>query len=431
MLPLSTESLQGLLDVEVALAGAEADADVIPASCVKEIQAVADAQRYDLTAITAEAASAGNIVIPLVSRLRAAVAARSPAAAQFVHYGATSQDILDTALVIHLRATIRRIDEPLGRTMHGAATLARMHVSTPMAGRTWLQQASPTTFGLKAAGWLDLIGRVRERLQQAAQRALVVQLGGASGTLASLGADARRVIDAFARRLDLDVPDMPWHTQRDRIADVAAALGLTCGALGKVGRDVALLAQTEVGEVRERLSSGEGTSTAMPHKQNPVRAITAIAASVRAPQLVAVMLAAMPQEHERAAGGWQAEWTTMPDLLHLTAASSDAIADALAGLEVDAERMRANLLAYGGFAMSEALVVAMSAHMSRPEAAAIVERWSRGGSGRKQTLRQAAAADPDIQRHLSLEQIESALSPEHYLGNAAEFVSRVLQRWGV
>jgi 3-carboxy-cis,cis-muconate cycloisomerase len=259
----------------------------------------------------------------------------------------------------------------------------------------------------------------------------VVQLGGASGTLASLGADAGRVVDAFAHRLDLSVPEMPWHTQRDRVVDVAAALGLTCGALGKIGRDIALLAQTEVGEVRERPASGEGTSTAMPHKQNPVRAITAVTASLRAPQLVAVMMAAMPQEHERAAGAWQAEWATMPDLCQLACTASEAIAGALTGLEVDVGRMRANLDAHGGLAMSEALVVAMSARVPRLDAVAIVERLSRTATGTKQTLRQVATVDPDIRRHLSPEQIESVLSPDQYLGNAAEFVSRVLRRWSV
>ena len=432
MLPSNPESpLQALLDVEVALAAAEADAGVIPASCVEDIRAVARAEQFDLTSLSADAVLAGNIVIPLVQRLRAAVAARSPRAAQYVHYGATSQDILDTALVMQLRSTTREIDVSLGRAMTAAAFLARAHVSTVMAGRTWLQQASPTTFGLKAAGWLDLLGRARERLQHALTRALVIQLGGASGTLASLGPAARDVVEAFARRLDLSVPEMPWHTQRDRIAEVAAALGLTCGALGKIGRDVVLLAQTEVGEVRERLAAGEGTSTAMPHKQNPVRAISAVTASVRAPQLVALMLAAMPQEHERGAGGWQAEWTAMPDLVHVTQASSDAIADTLSRLSVDADRMRENLQAQGGFAMSEALVVAMGAHLPRADAAAIVERLCRTAATGKQTLREIAAADRDVSQYFSAEQLESVLSPEHHLGIAADFVSRVLERWSV
>ena len=267
--------LQALLDVEVALAVAEVEAGVIPASCLPDIRAVARAELYDGAALAGEAARDGNVVIPLVRKLTEAVGARNAESARYVHRGATSQDIMDTALVLQLRAAGKTIEDSLTRAMTAAAALAREHALTPMPGRTWLQHASPTTFGLKAAGWLDMLGRCRVRLHDAVDRAQVVQLGGASGTLASLGDAGPAVAEAMARELALRVPSMPWHTQRDRIAEVSAAFGIACGALGKVGRDLTLLGQSEVAET---LADGGGGSSSMPHKQNPVRAVTAVAA---------------------------------------------------------------------------------------------------------------------------------------------------------
>ena len=420
--------LQALLDVEVALAIAEAEVGVIPASCIADIQAAAQASRFDLEALTAAAATDGNIVIPLVKKLTQAVAALNPESARHVHRGATSQDIMDTALVIRLRSAGETLHDLLTRVMSGLATHARRHALTPMPGRTWLQHASPTTFGLKAAGWLDMIGRSRARLKDAVQGAMVVQLGGASGTLASLGRDGPAVTEAFARQLKLRVPPIPWHTNRDRLADVSASLGIVCGALGKIGRDLTLLAQSEVAEA---VDSGGGGSSSMPHKQNPVRAVVAVAASVRAPGLVATMLAAMPQEHERAAGGWQAEWQTLPELIGVTRESADAIAGALTDLRVDPQQMRGHLEMHGGVAMAEALTAALLSHTSRSDAMAHVERLSRIAGRDGQPLRELAAADPDVSRWLSRAEIDRALAPEHFLGAAEAFVNRVLEHWGV
>ena len=327
------DMLQTLLDVEVALAEACADAGVVPATAAAAIRAAARADRFDIAALRTEAIAAGNIAIPVVRRLTEVVAAESSDAASAVHRGATSQDVLDTALVLHLRREGAVLRDLLSHAMVAAAVEARRHKSTVMAGRTWLQQATPITLGLKIVGWLDAIGRSRDRLGEAIDRAMVVQLGGASGTLASLGERGPAVVDAFARRLSLRAPAAPWHTHRDRVADVACGLGLVCGTLGKVGRDLTLLAQTEVGEVSETPAAGAGGSSTMPHKQNPVRAVRAIAASVRAPGLVATMLAAMPQEHERAAGGWQAEWETLPALVELTIDAAHATVDVLSSLQ--------------------------------------------------------------------------------------------------
>jgi 3-carboxy-cis,cis-muconate cycloisomerase len=423
--------LQAMLDVEVALARALADVGIIPATAAVDIETAAHSDRFDVSALHADAERAGNVAIPLVRRLTELVAAVNPESARHVHRGATSQDILDTAFVLQLRSAAPALVAALARVMISAAGLARTYATTPMPGRTWLQQASPTTFGLKAAGWLDLLGRCRERVNQAVDRALVIQLGGASGTLAALGDGGPAVVETMARRLGLGVPDIPWHTLRDRFVDVAAALGTTCGALGKIGRDLVLLAQSEVGEAFEAPESGRGGSSSMPHKQNPVRAVAAVAASVRAPGLVATMLAAMPQEHERAAGAWQAEWSTLPELITLTAHSAEATALALTELTVVPERMRGNLEVRGGVAMAEALSNALSEYMPRGEASSHVERLSRAAVRTGCQLREVAAADAVVSQWMTREDLERLLTPEQFIGSARVFVDRVLQRWGV
>lgn len=425
---LDRDFLQALLDVEVALATAQADVGLIPASALPHIRDAARADRFDAAALLADAERDGNVVIPLVKRLTEGVATNDPSSARYVHVGATSQDILDTALVLRLRDWAPLVDGDLAEIMRTSARLAREHATTPIAGRTWLQQGSPTTFGLKAAGWLDMVGRCRERLAAAIDDALVLELGGATGTLAALGPSAMAVVDSAARALSLKVPTLPWHTHRDRVVDVAAALGITCGALGKIGRDLTLLAQTEIAEVSESPAGGGGSSS-MPHKQNPVRAVKAVAAVTRAPGLVATMLAAMPQEHERAAGGWQAEWDTIADLLTVTRGATSSMAAALSELRVNPEQMRINLQRHGGLAMSESLSVALQSRIDRKTAMAHVERLSRDVATQKATLLEVALRDAEVSKLLSKDAIEQALMPESFLGAAAELVERAVQRW--
>lgn len=424
-----TGQLQTVLDVEVALAEAEAEAGVIPSSCVPHIRAAARVELYDVAAIVADAAQAGNIAIPLIERFTARVAVLDADSAGYVHKGATSQDVIDTALVLQLREAIPVVLRHLDRAMVAAADHARRHIDSPMPGRTWLQQATPTTFGLKAAGWLDIVARSRARLTDTLDRALVLQLGGASGTLASLGNDGPVVAEALGRRLGLQVPDIPWHTHRDRLADLACALGVTCGSLGKIGRDLALLAQTEVGEAFEPSAPGRGGSSSMPHKRNPVFAVVAIAASVRAPGLVSTMLAAMPQEHERGIGGWQSEWQTLPALVDVTTGAAEAIATALTGLTIDVSRMRENLDLRGGVALAESLSAALATHIGRSEAMKCVERACRRAERDRRPVREVAAEDPAIGAHVSSADIARLLSTDHAVGSARVFVERVLRRW--
>ena len=394
----TAQRVASMLAVEVALAEALADAGVIPAASVAPIRAAAHASLYDLAALDAEAVTAGNLLIPLVRAVRERVAETDPVAAGHVHWGATSQDVIDTALVVHLRVAVTAVLATLDRAAGGAADLARRHVATPMPGRTWLQQATPTTFGVKAAAWLDGLISARARLAAALDDACVVQFGGATGTLASLGPAGPAVGAALAARLDLRVPDIPWHTERGRLVAVACALGMACGTLGKIGRDVALLAQTEVGEVSEPADDGRGRSSSMPHKRNPVAAALAVAAAVQAPGLVATMLAAMPQEHERALGGWQAEWDTLPALVALTARSAAAMAATLPHLVVHEHRMRANLEAGGGVARAEGLVAALAPALGQVEAGALVERVCGRVLAEGGTLEERAAVEPRILR---------------------------------
>lgn len=421
--------VQAMLDVEVALAEALADVGVIPASSVPPIRAAARADLYDLDALARDAVDAGNILIPLVRQLTRRVASIDAAAAGHVHWGATSQDVMDTALILQLRAVVHDIVLSLTRAADAAADLAGRYATTPMAGRTWLQQASPTTFGAKAATWLDAIARARLHLSTAMEAALELQLGGATGTLSTLGAEGLAVAQALATRLQLRVADIPWHTERSRLVGVACALGMTCGSLGKIGRDIALLAQTEVGEVSEHSSAGRGVSSSMPHKRNPVASAVAAAAAVQAPGLVATMLSAMPQEHERAMGGWQAEWETLPALAELTVRSAGAMAGALPHLVVDEARMRANLDAAGGVARAEGLVAALAPHLGRGEARSIVERVCHQAVTGARTLHAVAVDEPRIRECLGDDQIASALDPAQSSGVTSTFIDRVIRRW--
>ena len=422
--------LQGMLDVEAALAHAEAAVGVIPGRCVEPIRAAARAELYDMARIAAEAKETGNPVIPVVRHLTAQVAAADAEAARFVHWGATSQDILDTGLVLQLRAAVPTVVDHLARGVQAAAAHARRYAGATMAGRTWLQQATPVTFGLKAAGWADALDRTRGRLQVALDDALVLQLGGASGTLASLGSRGPAVTEALAARLDLPAPDIPWHAHRDRFAQLACALGVVAGTGGKIGRDVALLAQTEVGEVAERPAQGRGGSSTMPQKRNPVAASIALAAAGRAPGLVATMLGAMVQEHERGLGGWQVEWDTLPDLVVIAAGGARATAEALEGLVVDTDRMRANADVSGGGLLAESVAMALAESIGKHEAHACIAAACRRAADEGRPLADVLGDDPAVTQHLDRAEIARRLSADNYLGATRSYIDRVLERVG-
>ncbi len=417
--------LQKMLDVEAALAQAEAAAGIVPAQAAEAIRKAARVDRLDVPALLSDARPAGNLAIPLVAQLTRLVVSDDPGSGRYVHWGATSQDIIDTGLILQLRDAVPIVVADLRRAGSAAAAHASRHVRTAMPGRTWLQQATPITFGLKAAGWLDALARTTDGLESALKSVLVLQFGGASGTLASLGADGLNVASKLGMLLDLHVPAIPWHAHRDRLGALACALGVTCGTLGKIARDVALLGQTEVQEATEPAADAGGSST-MPHKRNPVRASRVISAAVRAPGLVATMLSAMPQEHERGLGGWQAEWEALPDLVRVTAAAAMSAADLLEGLIVRPDAMQASLAITQGLSMAEAVMMALAAHVGKPQAHALVERAARRAFDEGTPFASSLAGDPEISRWLDRREIDDALRPEDYLGVSTQFVARVL-----
>lgn len=418
--------LSTMLRVEVALARAQASIGLVPADALPAIEACADPDLYDMVALGRATALAGNPLIPLVKALKEKVAARDPAAARHVHRGATSQDIIDTAMVLRARDGVALLRGDLDRAIAALARLTRTHAATPMAGRTLLQQALPITFGLKTAGWLSACLRIRTRLSAAMASLSVLQFGGAAGTLASQGEHGMAVTEALARELDLTAPDMPWHGQRDRVVDLGAALGLLVGTLGKIARDVAHLMSSEVAEAFEPAAAGKGGSSAMPHKRNPVDTTVALAAAARAPGLVATLLTAMVQEHERGVGGWHAEWPTLAELFRLSSGAMAHMADTLEGLTVDTARMRRNLDLTDGLMMAEAVALALAEASGRHDAASTVEAACVRAVAAGHGLLTELAADPAVTAHLSPERLAALMAPEAYLGSARDYIERVL-----
>ena len=417
--------LQRMLDFEAALATAEARCGIIPAAAAKAIAARCQADLLDLPALAKAAALSLNPAIPLVRQLTDLVIEDDAESARFVHWGATSQDVNDTALVLQMRDAFDLVANDLESLCAGVRTLAEKHRSTPIAGRTMMQHALPTTFGLKAAGWLDALNRHRERLVEVRGRALVLQFGGAVGTLASLHGQGLAVAEALAAELRLKLPVMPWHAHRDRVAEVAAMLGLLTGTLGKIARDLSLHMQTEIAEILEPAAPGRGGSSTMPHKRNPVSAGVVLAAAARVPALVATMLAVMPQEDERGLGNWQAEWETLPQIFRLTGGALHQLAAIVPNLEIDVGRMRRNLDATQGLIFAEAVAFALAERVGKAAAHALVEEASGEARQSGRHLREVLATMKSVAGHLSTAEIDRLFAPEGYLGAAGEFVDRV------
>jgi 3-carboxy-cis,cis-muconate cycloisomerase len=417
-----------MLDAEAALARALESAGLAPPGSGAAVTAAAQAGRFDAAEIGRQAALTGNPVPALVRALSAAVA---PDAKPAVHQGATSQDIIDTALMLMARRALRATEAHLAAAAAAAAGLARRHAGTVMAGRTLLQQAVPVTFGLVAAGWLTSIDEARERLAQVRTGRLAAQLGGAAGTLASLGEAGPAVAAAFAAEVGLAEPVLPWHTDRLRLTELAAALAGACAATGKVARDVTLLAQSEVAEVAEG-DAGAGGSSAMPHKRNPVAAVLVLGSTRRAPHLLASLAAAAEQEHQRAAGAWHAEWEPLSDLLRLTASAAAWTATMLAGLQVDAARMRANLDAARGLPMAEHVTAVLAPALGRLAAHDLIAQASRAAASSGRSLGDVLTgapefADPVAAAGVTPDQVRQALDPAAYLGAASAFVTAALR----
>jgi 3-carboxy-cis,cis-muconate cycloisomerase len=418
--------VQAMLDFEAALARAEARVGLIPQSAVASIEAACQAGHYDFAVLGEAIATAGNSAIPLVKALGKQIAASDAEAERYVHLGATSQDVMDTGLVLQLRQALALIESDLAQLGDILATQAKRYVATPLAGRTWLQHATPVTLGMKIAGWLGAVTRSRQRLQELKPRLLVLQFGGASGTLAALGAQAMPIAEALAGELQLSLPDQPWHTQRDRLVEFGSVLGLIAGSLGKLGRDISLLMQTEAGEVFEPSAPGKGGSSTMPHKRNPVGAAVLIGAATRVPGLLSTLFSAMPQEHERSLGLWHAEWETLPEICCLVSGSLKQALLVAQGLEVDADRMARNLDLTQGLVLAEAVSIVLAQRVGRDTAHHLLERCCKRAVAEQRHLRAVLGDEPQVTAELSAAELDHLLDPAHYLGQAQTWVERAL-----
>jgi len=417
--------IAAMLQFEVALARAESRVGVVPAAAADAIARAAVPDAFDATPIARAAREAGTVAIPLVDALIARVRAADPAASTFVHWGATSQDVSDTALVLCLMRALPILQSDHARLTEALRRLSNEHAGTVMLGRTLLQPAPPITFGLKAAGWFAAVARAGTRVLSAWHEACVVQFGGASGTLAALGTHGPAVAAELARELGLRDAGAPWHAQRDRLASLVAACGVYCGTLGKIARDVSLLMQHEVGEAAEP----GGRSSTMPHKRNPAGCAVALAAANRVPALVAAFLAGMPQEHERGVGGWQAEAWTVAAVVQAMGAALAAVADAIGALSVDPDRMRANIAATREVVFAERAMMLLAPTLGRESASRVITdalRASRSGS----TFTAALSANPEAARVLAPADLSNLASPDAYLGAAEQFRRRLLSEDG-
>ncbi len=431
--------LQAMLDMEVALVRALAREGIASPGAAAEVAGAADASTFDLAEI---GRSAGEQGTPVPAMLRSLRERLSEEAAAHLHQGATSQDVIDTAMMLVAHRALGPLLEELGAAADGCSALADRHRAALAPGRTLMQQALPLTFGLKAANWLAALDGAYRELAEARRSVLAIQLGGAVGTLAALGDRGLAVAADVAAELGLAEPLLPWHTVRLRPARLSCALGTALGAMGKIGRDVVLLAQTEVAEAAEGAThgaaggagdgasdgaaDGRGGSSTMPHKRNPVGAVAVVACAQRAPGLVATILSAMVQEHERAAGAWQAEWEPLLELLRLAGSAASALAEVLRGLEVDPERMRADLGATGGLVMSESVATALTESIGRSSAQRLVAAAARTSVKEGRTFREVLAELPEVRDGVGSEGLDAALDPARYLGASDELIARAL-----
>jgi 3-carboxy-cis,cis-muconate cycloisomerase len=417
--------LQRMLDVEAALARAQARLGIIPAEAAPAITAAADASRLDLPAMAAATRNTGYPVVGLVKQLSALA---GPDAGRWTHWGATTQDIMDTAVVLQLRDGLALIETDLHATITGFATLAAAHRDTVMAGRTHLQHALPVTFGYKVAVWLSPLLASIDALPRVRERALRLSFGGAAGTLASLGSQGLDVSRELAAELDLAEADIPWHVARDGLNEAVCWLGILCGSLSKIATDVMLMSQTEYGEVSEPHVFGRGGSSTMPQKRNPIACEYVLSQSRGVHALVPQMLGAMAQDLERGTGPWQAELLALPQAFLLGHGALSQARFIAEGLVVDAARMRANLDATGGLIVSEAVMMGLAPVLGRGEAHHVVNDACDLAIAEGLSLADALLRDPRLAGKLDREAIARMTDPAAYLGAARAFVDRVLAR---
>lgn len=417
-------TLKAYVRAEVALAVAQGRGGVIPANAAATIAAKAGEVALDREQLKSDAENVGYPIVGLVKQL----SAKLGEAGRYVHWGATTQDIMDTAVVLQVREALELVERDLAAVAKALAALAQRRRDTPMAGRTHLQQALPITFGQKAAIWLSMIDRHRERLNQIRPRVLVAQLGGAAGTLASLGDKGLDVRRAYAEELDLAEPDITWHVARDGLVETVQLLGLISGSLGKIGFDVMLMMATEVGEVFEPFASHRGASSTMPQKRNPISSEILVANAKAVRQHAGLMLDAMVQDFERATGPWHVEWIALPEAFILTAGALAQAKFMIEGLVVDPERMRLNLDATGGLIVAEAVMMGLAPQMGRQQAHDLVYEACREALAKKTTLFKVLDKQSAVKKALDSAALKKLCDPANYLGAAAAMTDRVLAK---
>ncbi|MET0855964.1 MAG: 3-carboxy-cis,cis-muconate cycloisomerase [Telluria sp.] len=423
--------VQAMFQFEQALSKAQADEGLLPATAARAIGAVCKAQLYDIGAIVSAGRRAGSLAIPLVKELTRTVALYDADAATHVHWGSTSQDVIDTAMVLATRDALQLLDDGLHDLCGHLLALAERHLSTPVLARTLMQPAQVTSFGFKLAGWLEPQVRARARLRECAERALQLQLGGAVGTLAVMGEQGPAVAARMAADLKLKLADAAWHTQRDEWVRLGLEVAVLTGSLGKVATDLSLMAQGEIAELAEPSGNGRGGSSAMPHKRNPVSAMIALAAATRTPQHAAALLASMGQQHERGLGNWQAELAEWPSLFLSAHGALNALNDAFAALVVDPARMLRNIDALQGLVFAEAASIYLAGAIGRPQAHALLEQLTQqalaSGRALAAVLRDAVQADPALRTRIDLAQLDALFDPVAATTPARRLAERQLQ----
>jgi 3-carboxy-cis,cis-muconate cycloisomerase len=413
------------LEIEAALARAQARLGIIPDKAAQEIVRQCKIGNIDLARLKQQTERIGYPILGVVQQI---VDLCADGLGEWCHWGATTQDITDTAAVLQIRAALDLVEKDMEAIAAALADLSRRYRDTPMAGRSNLQQAVPLTFGFKTAALLAAMQRHRERLAQLRPRVLVGEFGGAVGTLASLGADGLKVQAELMKELGLAQPEIAWHTVRDRIGEVGCFLGLVTGTLGKISMDVKLLMQTEVAEVYEPFHEGRGSSSTMPQKRNPISCLYIHSTVALVRQHVAALLEAAVADHERSTGPWEIEWISLPEIFLLTSGALAQTRLLVSGLEVDAERMRANLDLTRGTIVSEAVMMGLGPHLGRQRAHDLVYDICRKVAATGEPLVDLLAKDPEISRNLKRAELEAMCDPGRYLGLAGEMVDRVLAR---
>lgn len=413
------------LDSEVALARAQAEVGLIPSEAAENIALAAQVENLDQAAMKAEFDKVGFAIMPLVHQLAKLV---DPETRRYVHWGSTTQDILDTGLVLQMRAGLALLEAELDRAIHALAVLAHHHRQTPMAGRTFMQHAAPITFGYKAAVWLDEMLRHKARLPGVRERALLVQCGGAVGTLSAMGPDALAVKAAQARILGLGDPAISWHTARDGWTECICWLGMVCATLGKIATEIATLMRSEVGELREPYQAGRGASSAMPQKRNPIACPPVIAIAALMREKVSAQMTAMIQEHERAVAGMPIEWIIVPEAFVLASGAFMHMVPVLEGLEVDSHQMMENLNAGGGLIMSQGVMMGLAPHIGAIAAHDVLTAAAQRAISARTSLRAELGGVPEVRAHLDEAALDELLNPVTYAGAAVQMTDRVLAR---